>query len=72
MRHFLCNSINIKGMWINYEEMKESYGEKIKFLSLFRIAKGCERSYSVLIPVLDQGNDCLTWEKVALIRLCTW
>ena len=30
-------------MWINYEEMKESYGEKIKFLSLFRIAKGCER-----------------------------
>lgn len=43
MRHFLCNSINIKGMWINYEEMKESYGKKIKFLSLFRIAKGCER-----------------------------
>ena len=43
MRHFLCNSINIKGMWINYEEMKESYGEKIKFLSLFHIAKGCER-----------------------------
>lgn len=43
MRHFLCNSINIKGMWINYEEMKESYGEEIKFLSLFRIAKGCER-----------------------------
>ena len=29
-------------------------------------------SYSVLIPVLDQGNDCLTWEKVALIHLCTW
>ena len=20
-------------------------------------------SYGVLIPVLDEGNDCLTWEK---------